>query len=97
MVSFNLTPFSSISTVCLVISTVCVILSKIEKKEVNSPQPLHNVVQQILKQISTRTFCIEQLPIFVQICEKQTVDQGGLSQARFTFKQRTTKKKRPSF
>lgn len=28
MVSFSLTPFSSISTVCLVISTVCVIRSK---------------------------------------------------------------------
>lgn len=40
------------------------------------------------------TFCIEQLPIFVQICEKQTVDQGGLSQARFTFKQGTTKEKK---
>lgn len=37
------------------------------------------------------TFSIEQLPIFVKICEKETVDQGGLSQARLSFKQRKEK------
>lgn len=31
------------------------------------------------------TFSIEQLSIFVQVCEKETVDQGGLPQAGLPF------------
>lgn len=100
MVSFSLTPFSSISTVCLVISTVCVIRSRggtnkpininhdILQNKYLSNKPVKNIERQ-----SFPTFSIEQLPIFVQICEKQTVDQGRLSQARLPFKQRTTKTK----
>lgn len=94
MVSFSLTPFSSISTVCLVISTVCVILSR---ERTQTDHVFHILQANIyLKKIHIKsflTFSIEQLPIFVKICEKETVDQGGLSQARLPLKQRTTKRK----
>lgn len=105
IVSFSLTPFSSISTVCLVISTVCVIRSTGEtNKHLKSAKTtcyrtnIYQTKYQIIpiKSRSFLTFSIEQLPIFVQICEKQTVDQGGLSQARLPFKQRTTNTQRVS-
>lgn len=90
MVSFSLTPFSSISTVCLVISTVCVIRSR----ETTQTDPLFNMLQgkylshKVKKnRKSFLTFSIEQLPIFVKICEKETVDQSGLSQTRLPFRE----------
>lgn len=45
------------------------------------------------KKSGSCTFSIEKLPIFVKICEKETVDQGGLSQARLPFRCRIAKRK----
>lgn len=80
IVSFSLTPFSSMSTVCLVISTVWVILST-NKTDITTTQPSEHI-QQHSQQTPARdelTFSIEQFSVFVEICKEQTVDQGGLS------------------
>lgn len=53
-----------------------------------------NGEKKYIKSWGSLTFSIEQLPIFVKICEKETVDQGGLSQAGLPFKQKTTQKKK---
>lgn len=92
MVSLSLTPFSSISTVCLVISTVCVIRStdRTTTKVVDNITICPNTSG--VKGQGVLTFSIEQLPIFVQICEKETVDQGGLTQARLPFRETTERR-----
>lgn len=88
MVSLSLTPFSSMSTVCLVISTVCVIRSASRTNSGVCVGASHLNNTERGRGRGGLTFGVEQLPIFVQICEEETVDQGGLSQAGLPFRER---------
>lgn len=88
MVSLSLTPFSSMSTVCLVISTVCVILSEVQTHPGQWTETNIYSTKPRLKGCGFLTFSIEQFPIFVEICEKQAVDQSGLPQTRLPFKKK---------
>lgn len=82
MVSFSFTPFSSMSTVCLVISTVWLIRSA-GLKHAAGLQPW--VGPAGVWGDCWLTFCVEQLSVFVQIGEEQTVDQRGFTQTWFTW------------
>lgn len=84
MVSFSFTPFSSMSTVCLVISTVWLMRSVGDTNTVNTSAVRESSSQRRVTEASL-TLSVQQLPVFVQVSEEEAVHQSGLTQARLTW------------